>query len=265
MTEEDFMDLVDKVICGEITEAERAELEAYLAENEEARMLYEQTVETCDLLGKVKDLEPPPDLEDRIMRSVDTERYHARRVPEPRPSIWRTIFQPRFRLAYAFSLGIIVGLLVYSQIGGFGIGGYRAGSGRIDVTHLYGTIAGKGVEGVREIGCLRVKHSDLSGEITMLRVGELLVIAPRLAPGSDLGVRIDFDPGAIRFEGFGSPEGPGVRVEVEEGYVRSFGTGDGRYVMSITGHEARPADLGVKVIRAGEIVYQGEFRVPVAD
>jgi hypothetical protein len=260
MTEEDFMWLVDKSISGEITEAEQAELEAHMAENEEARMLYEQTLETCDLLSQAKEIEPPPDLSERIMSSLDAGRYRKTLTVRSRRPFWSGFLQPRFRLVYAFTLGVVVGLLVYSQLGGFGAG--REG-GRRDISHLYGTIAGRGIEGMCQVGCLKVEHSDLSGRINLLREGELIVVVPDLDPGGELGVRIDFDPAEIRFEGFGSPEDPGVRVEVEDGYVRSFGTGKGRYVMSVTRRDGGPADLGVKIIQSGEIVYQGEFRVPV--
>lgn len=264
MTEEDFMELVDRLISGDITDSERDELEAYMAENEDARMVCERTIETCDLLGRVKDVEPPPDLSDRIMSAVDAGRYKKEIVLEARRPFWSTVFQPKFRLVYAFTLGIVVGLLVYSQLGGPGAGRGPAG-GRRDMSHLYGTIAGRGIDGMREVGCLKVEHENLAGQINLLRQGELIVVMPDLTPGEELGVRIDFDPAAIRFEGFGSPEDPGVRVEVEDGYVRSFGTGNGSYVMSVVGNQEGPADLGIRIIRAGEIVYQGEFRVPVLD
>jgi hypothetical protein len=254
MTEEDFMGLVDKVICGEITDAERESLRAYLKQNEDARRLYEETVETCELLGKVGDLEPPADLRKRIMDSVDATRYEVPSVGDSSLSGLKALFRPRLRLALAFSIGIVVGLLAYSMLRGVG---QRPG----DVSRLYGTIAGGEVGGMSIISSLGVDADGIAGEITLLETGDLLVVAPELAPVTELDVIIEFDPEQVRFEGFASPDGPGVTLTVEEGYVASHGAGDARYIISRIDTGMDPADLNIKVIKAGRVVYQGEFRL----
>ena len=266
MTEEDFIGLVDKVICGEITRAERVELEAYLAANGEARRTYDEMIETCELLGKVGDLEPPGDLRKRIMDSVDATVYRAgtQQVRTAGDSGWtglKNLFRPRLKLALALSIGIILGLLGYSIMGG---GGGRPG----DVSRLYGTIAGGGAGNPNILSSLVVDAEGTRGTINLFEAGDLLIIAPEFAPGADIDFIIEFDPEAVRFEGFASPDGPGVTLTVDEGYVASHGSGNGHYVISRsdTGRQrdigTGPANLAIKVARAGRVVYQGEFHLP---
>jgi len=264
MTEEDFIGLVDKVICGEITEAERAELEAYLSANADARRVYEETVETCELLGKIGDLEPPGDLRRRIMDSVDAAMYQAggHRIPNAGAPGFRgltALFRPRLKLALAFSLGIILGLVAYSAV--------RRDSGRPgDTRGLYGTIANMDSQDAGIVASLAVEGEGIRGTIDLLEDGDLVIIAPELSPGRDLDVIIEFDPGILRFEGFGSPDDAGLTLTAGEGSVASHGSGAGRFILSAVnagrGNGAHPGSVGIKVLRTGRVLYQGEFHLP---
>jgi hypothetical protein len=266
MNEEDFMALLEKAICDETTGAERAELEAYLAANPDARRAYDEMVETCELLGRVGDLEPPGDLRNRIMDSVDAGIYQAggSEARAGGPSGWmgfNALFRPRLKIALAFSVGIIIGLLAYSIMRD---GGRSSG----DVSRLYGTIAGGETGDLKIISSTAVASAVVTGRIVLLEAGDLLVVAPELSPGGDLDFIIEFDPDVVRFRGFTYPDGPGVTLMAEEGYVASHGSGEGRYIVSVadtgaqTDIDTGPASLDIKVIRAGRVVYQGELSLP---
>jgi len=265
MTEEDFISLVDKVICGDITDAERRELDSYLTDNAEARKVYDEMLETCELLGRVGDLEPPGDLRKRIMDSVDAAMYRApgSNVSAAKDSGWsglKALFRPRLKPALAFSVGLIVGLLAYSAI--------RQGASRSgDVSGLYGTIGGGDPAERDIIASLVVEGEGARGTIDLFEAGGFVVVATELSPGGDLDFILEFDPEVVRFEGFGPSYASGVTLTVEEGYVASHGSGTGRYIMSLA-DAGGPADKGegstkleIGVIKAGKVAYQGEFRI----
>jgi hypothetical protein len=267
MTEEDFISLVDRVISREITEAERAELEAYLSASADARRVYDEMIETCELLGKVGDLQPPGDLRQRIMDSVDAALYQVggHRVQSAGDSGLeglKALFRPRLKLALAFSLGIILGLAAYSIIRQDAV---RPG----DISSLYGTIVDVDGEASGIIASLAVRGEGVRGRVDLLGDAELIIIAPELSPAGDLDVIIEFDPDVLHFEGFGLTEGPRVTITAEKGHVASHGSGAGRYVLS-SASAGSGADIGahsesisIKVMRTGRVLYQGEFRLPV--
>lgn len=259
MNDADFMDLVEKEISGEISEQERKLLRAYVEEHEEARDAYKKILETSEVLSKVGDLEPPADLKHRIMESIDLGRYEAQRRVK-RPSFWESLLRPRLRLAYAFVLGVVVGLLVYSQSGKV-----RMADRSTDARHLYGTIAGSDDVKLNKVDEVSVDLPEVTGKISLIKTGNLLVIEADLRPDHRLDFMVEFDPDRIRFEGFGPPEGVDMRVVTGYGSVTTSGAGEGWYVLARTEPVAETARLGVKLLVSSELVYQCEFSVSEHD
>lgn len=70
MTEGKYEDLMNREIDGETTERERAELEAYLAQNPQAQADREDLGTLVSMFERVRDIEPPPDLRTDIVAAV---------------------------------------------------------------------------------------------------------------------------------------------------------------------------------------------------
>jgi hypothetical protein len=253
MNEDDFVDLIEKDLSGRISEDERRRLQAYLDEHEEARDIHRKMTETCEVLNKVRDIEPPAGMKRRIMDSIDP-RLHAAR-PARGASIRDVLLGPRLRLAYVFAFGLAIGLVIYSVMPGVWPGG-----GREDVGHLYGTIAGGDHSDLSGIDRASVDRPDVTGEILLLKAGSILVIEPELRSDRDLGFIVEFDPARFRFEGVCTVNGADMRVVSRGGRVTVSGIGAGRYVLTMLDADG-PAALSVQVLISGSSAYRHEFTV----
>ncbi len=256
MNDEDFIDLVEKDISGEITGEERRRLQAHLDENGKAREIHRRMLETCEVLNKVGDLEPPAGMKVRIMDSIDPALYSSAARRGRRAPLSDALLRPRLRLACAFALGIAIGLVIYSMMPGAG-----PGSGRRDAAYLYGTIAGGERVELGEIGSTAFAEAGVEGEIVLLRTGNILVLETEFTAGAGIGLVVEFDPARIRFEGYGAADGLDMRIVASDGSVAAYGAGAGRYVLTLIGPATGPATLGVEVSVSGFTVHRHEFTV----
>jgi hypothetical protein len=256
MNEDELLDLIEKRISGQMTGEERERLERYLEGNPEARHLHRHMVETSDVLMHVNDVEPPPGLRQRIMDSIDPGRYPLKSGVGARPPFWQGLLKPRLRLAYAFGVGVLVGLVVYSLMIGKG-----PGVEALDVRSLYGTIAGYGQEAFHETDAVSVDVPGLRGEIRLLKSGYLVVVAQDLRSDGPLEITLTFDPAVLRFGGLGSPDTLNARVRSGDGWLEASGGGRRGYVMSVVQPEALPISLGVEAMVSGVVVYRGQISI----
>lgn len=72
--EQKFSDLINADIDGEISAAEKLELQAYLDESAEGRALYDELASLCTTLEGVEQEEPPTFMRHIIMNSVPPTR-----------------------------------------------------------------------------------------------------------------------------------------------------------------------------------------------
>lgn len=258
MHDEDLFDLIEKEISGRLSEEERGRLDSLLENDPEAHTLRQHVLETSEILNGVKDLETPSGLKDRIMSSIDTGRYGVETQAPARSSVWRALFKPRLKLAYAFAAGLLAGLLLYSQVVTIEPGGPP-----VDHRQLYGTIASLSTGELREIETVRIEAAEARGEVRLLGETGLLAVECDLVSRGDFEVVLGFNPEGLRFEGLSSPMTPAIRVVSSEGSVTVAVAEQGRYVVFLVTRDGKPVTITVSVDVSGESVYRHEFSVPV--
>ena len=101
--DENYIELINADIDGELNDADKAELETYLAENAEARELHAELAALCDSLDGVEAETPPPHLRHVIMSSVK-----PKPAQEPSPGFFESLFAtPALKYAATFAAGVI--------------------------------------------------------------------------------------------------------------------------------------------------------------
>ncbi|MCU0643870.1 MAG: hypothetical protein MUC94_06380 [bacterium] len=117
MIDEKYIELMNKEIDGVITKSEQERLHNYLSANSEAQKLYNDLRQTSELLSKIPRVEPSPNIKKYVMNSIDLNRYSKATKPgRLKALVSNLLIKPTPKLAYAFALGILVGILVYSAL-----------------------------------------------------------------------------------------------------------------------------------------------------
>jgi len=110
--EKKYIQLIHKDLDGLLTSAEKQELDNALKTDPKLRKLYVDLHHMSDQLNQISQLEPPPTLKQKILESIDFNRYRAKEI---RPGLLTRLAQsyaePRFRLAYGLAAGLILGFL----------------------------------------------------------------------------------------------------------------------------------------------------------
>ena len=261
MKSDEFIELVNKEISGEMTTQESARLERYLKDNPQARKTRRELHEATDLLGQVGDIEPPPHLKRHIMNSVDFSRY---RRQEKRPVLGffgrvRGLgFRPRF--AYAFAAGVAVGLAVF----------YIALSGSWeayspDLSGLYAAIGVSKDANFRSIERLPLDLPEAQGHFDLIRSGDLLICEVSLASTNPYEVRVLYDPAEVLFNGFRPEAGSRSLTEVGEGRLSASGSGEGRFLISLTKVTESALPIDMELVISGKVLLSHRFEVGPRD
>jgi hypothetical protein len=261
MSEQRYIELIDKEISGTITPRERDELHEFLRKSQEARSMYDQHVQTLKLLDSVPDVEPPAHLKAHIMNSVNFSRYRAR---HSRPTLR---FLGRFRrlglrprLAYAFALGMVVGLVVFSQLLNRPVG---SPSG--DIRDFYGTIGIAENASIQTVEGTQIDLEQAEGRVDLLNLAEVFAFRVSLQSVERFEVILEFDPGQATFSGLSLGDGRTVTARTDPGYVRASGVGTGQFSLSFVRNTAEAVPVGLRLLIAGDLVHTHHFVMTPGD
>jgi hypothetical protein len=256
-----FLELVNKEISGEISPAERDVLQEYLRDDPEARKIRSQLLETSELLSQVDDVEPPAHLKGRIMASLDVGRYQARESGPVAELVLRAArlgLRPRF--AYAFALGVAVGLIVYSVF----LAGPRGGFAP-DTRDLYATMGVSRDATLTTVERVPFNLAEAEGSVSLSQLADLLVFEIVLHGARPYEVILEFDPAGASFGGL-RPDAPGSSgLELGQGYVRISGAGESQFSLSFIRRPPSPLALDLSLLVSGEYLWDHRFEVEGQD
>lgn len=257
MAGEEYIELINKEISGTISPSERKELHDYLRENPDAQRLYNQLRETSDLLNKIRDVDPPTYLKKRIMNSVDFSRYQARRSRPVLRLVTRVRqigFRPR--LAYAFALGVVVGLVVVSQFLIRPGGRYAT-----DLRDLYGTIGLIKDSSFTTIDRVPVDLAQIEGYVNLLRYADVLIFEVSLHSSGKSEILLEYEPDRTSFGGLRPGDHGSVLMDTGRDYVKASGTGALEFDLCFVKEPASSAPFGLKLFVSGQVLHSHRFLI----
>ena len=248
-----YFELIQAEIDGEIDAAGKKELEAFLAESEEGRVVYSELEALCKSLDGLEELDAPPHLRHVVMNMAPI-------TSAPRSE--RTFIQRVFggsTLGYVgmFAAGVALTLALVdsSQVnrGAFD-----------DVTGLVGTIAENEFE-APEHSAVSIDKSEVAGTVTLRSTGELLIVDFDLSTKQPVEILAGYSDRSIWFNGFAQLESSGTSVAAQTGSVTLQMDGKRRYAVFLNNPGQRPATIKLQFKAAGELIHETQLNYGESD
>jgi hypothetical protein len=245
--EQKFTDLINANIDGDISEAEKAELQAFLSDNAEGRALHDELAALCDTLDGVEQEAPPPYMRHIIMSSVPPTRSK-----EESPGFLQILFAtPALKYAVTFAAGVFLTLSMLSS--------NEISSQTFDnVTGLVGTVA----EPVSTTFARSVtlSETDIAGTVSLRNAGSLIILDFDLVSADHIEVQADYTDKTIWFNGFAQLESEGTTVSAEMGRVQlHMDEGKQRYAVYLQNRGARSTTVSLRFLADGNVIHQAKL------
>jgi hypothetical protein len=191
MINERYRELIENELEGKNSADESAELARHLQSSTEARAYYDELRDLISMFHDAGEIEPPKDLERRILGSID-ERRAVEGARAERGS-WLDFFKPRRKLGLAFAAGVAVGLIILLAV-------YRAlpQSSALRMKDLYGTLAGReATRAAAEAGPVDIELPEVSGTARVRYLDDVFVVTVELASKRNIEVAISGPESAV--------------------------------------------------------------------
>ena len=249
MIDRKYIELMNKEIDGVITNTEQERLYSYLSANSEAQKLYNELRQTSELLSKIPRVEPSPNIKKYVMNSIDLNRYSKATKPGKLKSLVSNLLvKPLPKLAYAFALGILVGILVYSTL----LENVISKRG-VDVTNFFGTIGIDEKAGFKTIQNTPIALHEINGTITIKQNQNIIVIETDLSSQQEIEIEFNYDESHLRFSHFNSGSRTKLSFDAGENFVQSLSAGDIQFILFFTEIAADGKPIGLKISVMGEV------------
>jgi len=239
-----YIELINKEIDHMTTPDEKVELQKHLQTNEAARNYFNGMLLTNDYLDKLPDQEPTENLKKQIINSIDFNRYSPK---ERKHSAWAFLFAPKFRLAYTFAVGIIVGIIVYAVL--------INNSNTVNINDIYGTI-GINSDGANTISELPLNLSDISGNIEIKGIDKNFWFNLDLNSKQDFDVVISY-PAAVNFEKIRLGIAKNVEISKEQNFIKTTNSsGSQKYSLLFTQNSSEPVTIKIQILHSGNMLFE---------
>lgn len=231
-------ELINADLDGTLSGPERAELARRLLQDPEARRLYEDLRKSDELLHRVAQAQPPPDLREAILRSLP--HAAAGEAAGPREAGWS-----RFRYAASLAAGIvIVGL-------GYGLAHQGA-----DPAALSGSVAPlpTAVQGIPASAETTLSGGGLEAHARLLRTADGLRLEITIDEPAPVDIRAVFEPAQLAPLG-GSAQGVAGQI------LLPAADGPGTHDISFAWAGQGTARVHLDIVANGESLATAELSV----
>lgn len=251
--EQKFTDLINADLDGEISDAEKAELQQFLDENAAGRALHDELSSLCGTLDEVEQEDPPPYLRHIIMNSVPKTQ-----ATSESPGFLKVLFAtPALKYAMTFAAGVFLTLSIVnsSQISDQALD---------NVTGLVGTVAEPVNAAIADSIVLR--EVDIAGTVSLRSTGSLLILDFDLVSTDQIEIQADYTDSTIWFNGFAQLASKGTTVSAEAGRVRlGMDEGKRRYAVYLQNESGRNTTVSLSFLADGEVVHQANLEYSPID
>jgi hypothetical protein len=244
--EQKFVDLINANIDGEIDRASKAELDAFLAQNDEARALQQELVALCASIESIESLPAPPHLRHVIMSSMSPIP-----LPPASPGILQALFgSPVLKYLSAFTAGVLLTLSIVSS-------DQIANEAFDDVTGLVGTIADP-IRG-NLVSQIAIDNANVAGQVSLRSSGSMLILDLDLVANSPIHIEVDYADRTIWFNGFAQLESKGASVSAKSGVVTLGLEGKRRYAVYFQNGGERNVTFNLSFVAGGAVFHDASL------
>ena len=244
--EQKYTDLINADIDGEISAAEKGELQAFLDESAEGQALHDDLSSVCDTLDAIQSEEPPTHLRHIIMNSVKPTRK-----PEESPGFLQILFAtPAVKYAVTFAAGVILTLSIVDS-------DKISNHAFDDVTGLVGTVSAPVNSALAS--SISVTKPDLAGTVSLRSAESMLILDFDLVAKNHIDIEAIYSDPSIWFNGFGQLESEGTTISAETGRVRLGMNGKRRYAVYLHNQGGRETTVNLRFLEDGKVVHEASL------
>lgn len=244
--EQKYTDLINADIDGEISDAEKIELQAFLDEDAEGRALHDELASLCMTLDGVESEEPPPYMRHIIMNSAPPTR-----ATKESPGFLQILLStPALRYAATFAAGVVLTLSIVNS-------SQLSNRAFDDVTGLVGTVAEP--IGSELASSVVVNEIDIAGTVSLRSTGSMLILDFDLVSSDHIDIEAAYTDRTIWFNGFAQLESEGTTVSAETGLVRLGMKGKRRYAVYLQNQGGRETTVSLRFTANGKVVHQAKL------
>ena len=248
-----YFELIQAAIDGEIDESGKAELENFLADNEEGRAVYEELETLCQSLDSMPQVDPPQHLRHMLLNQAP-----VKAAPRPAPGLLQRLFSgPALGYVGVFAAGVALTLALVDS-GQISKGAFD------DVTGLVGTIAEPEFD-VPEHSTISIDESEVAGTVTLRSTGPILIVDFDLSARQPVEIVAAYSDTTIWFNGFAQLESIGTSIASETGAVTLKRDGKRRYAVYLNNPRMRSATVDLRFMSDNQIIHEAQLSFPEAD
>ena len=245
--EQKYIDLINAEIDREIEAADKAELDVFLADNEDARALQAELATLARSIDSIDPESPPPHLRHVIMNSVKPAP-----VKPQSPGILQMLFaSPVLKYAGTFAAGVLLALSILSS-------DQISNEAFDDVTGLVGTISDP-ISGIL-VNSIAIDNTEVAGQVSLRSSGSMLILDFDLAANSPVEIEADYADRTIWFNGFAQLESSGTTVSAKTGNVTLRMEGKRRYAVYLQNGGERSVTFNLRFVTGGEVVHEASLK-----
>jgi len=244
--EQKFTDLINADIDGEISAAEKIDLQAFLDDNAEGQALYDELASLCTTLEGVEQEEPPPYMRHIIMNAVPP----TRDTDESPSFIQVLLATPALKYAATFAAGVILALSIVNSSN-------ISNQAFDNVTGLVGTVADPVSADLAD--SVAVTGPEVAGTVSLRSAGSLLILDFDLVARDHIEIETEYTDRTIWFNGFAQLESEGTTVSAETGLVRLGMDGKRRYAVYLHNPGGRETTVSLTFLANGEVLHKASL------
>ena len=250
--EQTTIDLINADIDGEINQSDKADLDALLADSEEARAVHAEFAALCGSIESVESESPPPHMRHVIMNSVK---------PAPKRSASTGFLQLLFastpvKYAGTFAAGALLTLTIVSS-------NQIANDAFNDITGLVGTVS-EPINGDL-INSIAIDNAQVAGKISLRNSGSMLILDFDLVANSPVQIEANYADRTIWFNGFAQLESSGTSVSAKSGSVTLGMEGKRRYAVYLRNGGERGVTINFRFVAGGEVLHEASLSYEPTD
>ena len=245
-----IIELINADIDGEISSADKTELEALIADSPEGQAMHARLATLGTALDSLPDLDAPPHLKHTIMAAVPQPQQAPRSNSGGR---LKSLFAgPAMGYAAMFAAGVVLTLSLVSS-------DRVSQSAFDDVTGLVGTISNQVPDGPG-IQAMQIDRTEVAGTVTLRSSGPILIVDFDMVSSGPIDIIASYADQTVWFNGFAQLESPGASISAESGRVTMQIEGKRRYALYLRNAGDRNVTIKLKFISNGVSVYETEIQ-----
>jgi len=245
--EQKYIDLINADIDGEISRANKDELDAFLLESDEARALHAELATLCKSIESIEPESPPAHIRHVIMNSAKPTPAKARSAG----FLKVLLATPALRYSATFAAGALLAVTAITS-------DQFSDRALDDVTGLVGTISNPVSSEL--LNSIAVDNARVVGSVSLRSTGPMLILDFDLVADGPVDIEVDYPGRTVWFNGFGQLESSGTTIAVKSGSVSLSMEGKRRYAVYLHNKgEQSASTVNLRFVAGGEIVHKASL------